>query len=51
MEDAVVKNDENNDEDSLASDINPPPNNILEIEGVDIMGNETEERETEGVDS
>ena len=28
----------------------PPPNNILEIEGVDRMGNETEEREIEGVD-
>ena len=38
---------------SLASDIDPPPpqNNILEIEGVDRMGNETEEREIEGVDS
>ena len=44
VEDAVVPNYENNDEGSLASDINPPPNNILEIEGVDIMGNETEER-------
>ena len=31
VEDAVVSNDENNDEDSLASDIDPPPNNILEI--------------------
>ena len=58
VEDAVVPNDEKNDEDSLASDIDPPPNNILEIEGVDRMGNETEEREievvdyeTEGVDS
>ena len=51
VEDAVVPNDENNNEDSLASDIDPPPNNILEIEGVDRMGNETEERELEGVDS
>ena len=25
FEDAVVPNDENNDEDSLASDIDPPP--------------------------
>ena len=51
MEDAVVPNDENNDEDSLASDIDPPPNNILEIEGVDKTGNKTEENELEGVDS
>ena len=29
----------------------PPINDILETEGVDIMGNETEEREIEGVDS
>ena len=29
----------------------PPPNNILEIEGVDIMVNETEEREIEVVES
>ena len=29
VEDAVVPNDEKNDEDSLASDIDPPPNNIL----------------------
>ena len=29
MEDAVVPNDENNDEDSLASDIDPPPQTIL----------------------
>ena len=50
VEDAVVTNDENNDEDSLASDIDPPPNNILEIEGVDRMGNETEEREIVGTD-
>ena len=28
-----------------------PPNNILVIEGVDRIGNETEEREIEGVDS
>ena len=51
MEDAVVSNDENNDDDSLASDIDPPPKNIPEIEGVARMGNETEEREIEGVDS
>ena len=44
VEDAVVPNDEKNNEDSLASDIDPPPNNILEIEGVDRMGNETKER-------
>ena len=29
VEDAVVPNDEKKDEDSLASDIDPPPNNIL----------------------
>ena len=29
LEYAVVPNDENNDEDSLASDINPPTKNIL----------------------
>ena len=28
-----------------------PPNNILEYEGVDRMGNENEERKIEGVDS
>ena len=44
VEDAVVPNDENNDEDSLAPDIDPVPNNILETEGVDRMGNENEER-------
>ena len=37
-----MPNDENNDEDSLASEIEPPPNNMIEIEGVDRMGNETE---------
>ena len=42
VEDAVVPNDKNNNHNSLASDIDPPPNNILETEGVDIMGNETE---------
>ena len=51
MEDAVVPNDEINDDGSLASAIDPPPKNIVEIEGVDRMGNETEEREIEGVDS
>ena len=45
MEDTVVPHDENNDEIRLASDIDLPQNNILEIEGVDRMGNETEERE------
>ena len=44
VEDAFVPNDEKNNDDSLASDIDPPPNNILEIEGVDRMGNETEEK-------
>ena len=44
VEDAVVPNYENNYEDSLASDIDLPQNNILEIDGLDIMGNETEER-------
>ena len=29
MEDAVVKNDENNNKDSLASEIDPPPQNIF----------------------
>ena len=42
--DSVVPNDENKDEDSLASYIDPPQNNILEIEGVDRIRNETEER-------
>ena len=46
-----MPNDENNDEDSLASDIDSPLNNILEIEVVERMENETEEREIEGVDS
>ena len=32
VEDAVVPNDENKDEGSLVSDIDPPPNNILLIE-------------------
>ena len=44
VEDEVVPNDEKNNDNSLASDIDPPPNTILETEGVDIMGNETEER-------
>ena len=44
VEDSVVPNDENNNGNNFASDIDPPPNNILEIEGVEIMGNETEER-------
>ena len=41
-----MPNDENNDDNSLASDIDPPllPKHILPIEGVDRMGNETEER-------
>ena len=30
-------------DDSLASDVEPPPNKILEIEGVDGVDNETEE--------
>ena len=46
-----MPNDEKDDEDSLASDIDPHTNNIMEIEGVDRMGNETEEREIEGVES
>ena len=50
-EDAVVPNDEKNNEYSLASDIDPPPKHILKIEGVERMGNETEEREIEGVES
>ena len=49
VEDAFVPNYENNDDDSLSSYIEPPQNNILEIEGVDRMGNETEEREIEGM--
>ena len=37
---------------ALLQTLTPPsPNNILEIEGVERMGNETEERELEGVDS
>ena len=42
VEYAFVPNDENNNEDSLASDIDPLKNNIMVIEGVDIMGNENE---------
>ena len=41
VEDSVVPNNENNYDDSLASDIDPPKNN-LETEEVDRMGNETE---------
>ena len=44
VEYAVVKNDENNDDSILASEIDPPQTNLLEIEGVGRMGNETEER-------
>ena len=58
MEDKVVSNDEEtndkiitDNDDSLASEIDPHPKNILEIEGVDRMENETEEKEIEGVDS
>ena len=37
---------------ALLQTLNPlPPNNTTEIEGVDRMGNETEERKIEGVDS
>ena len=50
VEDAFVPNDENNDDDSLASDIDPTPKNIPGIEGLARMGNETEEREIEGAD-
>ena len=51
MEDAVVPKKENTDDNSLASDIDTRPKNILEIEGVDRIGNENEEREIEGVGS
>ena len=44
VEDAVVPNYENSDDDSLASDIDPHPNNILETEGEDRTGNENEEK-------
>ena len=36
---------------ALLQTLTPPLNNILKVEGVDRMGNETEEREIEGVDS
>ena len=36
---------------SLLQTLTPSPNNILETEGVERMGNETEERKIEGVDS
>ena len=36
-----MPDDEKNDEDILALDIEPPPNNIIETEGVVRMGNET----------
>ena len=51
VEDAVVPNYENSDDDSLASDIDPHPNNILETEGVDRTGNENEEKKIEGFHS
>ena len=51
VEYAVLSNDDKNNDNSLASEIYPPPNNILEVEGADRMGNETEEREIEGVGS
>ena len=39
-----MENDENNNDNSIASEIDPHQK-ILEIEVVDRMGNETEERE------
>ena len=36
------QNDENNNDNSLASDIDPPPNEMIEIEGVYGMDNEAE---------
>ena len=35
----------------LLQTLTPPQNNILETEGVERMGNETEESKIEGVDS
>ena len=46
-----MPNDENNNDDSLDSDIYPPSNEIMDIEGVDGMENETEVKENEGVES
>ena len=46
----VVINDKNNDDNSLASDIDPPPYYILETEVVERMGNETHERKFNGLD-
>ena len=50
VEDSIMPNDKDTDEaittdydNSLVSYIGPPPNEILEIEGVDRMENETEE--------
>ena len=52
MEDAVLPKYEINNDNILASDIEPPPQNkCMEIEGVDVMENEAEERKIEGVDS
>ena len=42
VEDSIIPNHENNNNDSLASDIDPPPDKIIETEGVDGLGNETE---------
>ena len=36
---------------ALLQTLDPSPNNILEIEGVNRVGNETEEREIEGLGS
>ena len=46
-----MPNDLKNDADNLASYIYPPSNEILETEGVDRLGKETEEREIEVLDS
>ena len=43
VEDAAVTNNENNDENILASDIDPPQNNIMETEEAERISNETEE--------
>ena len=41
VEDSIATNDENKNDDSLASYIDPPLKHILETKGAGIIGNET----------
>ena len=51
MEDAVVPNDNDDNYESLASDIDPPQKQILETKVVDRMGVENGKSKIEGVES